>query len=243
MAGASRRRREIAENQDAIGTGPGCVALSDGHGGAPHIRSAAGARFAVRVTLGYLAAAMPGASSTAGDLATRLAASWRKLVFADVSESPLAAGDPIRAYGCTCLGVAATQRHGLFLQLGDGDILIFARSGEIRRFQEPLDLPGEQTHSLCEPDAASLTRVEAETWEEPPQMILLATDGLSKSYSTDDGFFLFGRDLLDRLRQPGGVAQVNAHLASWLGYISEHGSGDDISVGLMFREFREAAER
>jgi serine/threonine protein phosphatase PrpC len=64
-------------------------------------------------------------------------------------------------------------------------------------------------------------------------MILLSTDGYANSFQDDSGFLKAARDIWEILRSDG-KDYVQKHLEEWLNETSEGGSGDDITVGLVF---------
>lgn len=262
--------REGLPNQDACsiwpeGLGPAATALaavSDGHGGARHFRSAQGAGLAVtvareqlralsdteaahrRATLNDLAGALPG----------RLVAAWRAAVqqhlaahpitpaewqaLADMEGSEALASvqaDPLLAYGATLLVAWATPAGLLLLQLGDGDALVVAADGSTHR-PIPADdrLGGNLTTSLCRPDAAADCRVAVLTNDaDRPALVLLSTDGYANSFRTDADFLQVGHDYLQLARQTGGLAVLAGQLPGILEEATTQGSGDDITLALL----------
>ena len=93
---------------------------------------------------------------------------------------------------------------------------------------------GEATFSLCLPDAAAhfASRTAVETLEPmaAPFTLLLSTDGIRKSCSTDSDFLALGRYLG---QAPAPVdADTTIDLAASLDRISSQGSGDDVSVAM-----------
>ena len=256
VCGASHRRRG-APNQDALewsraGNAGVAVAVADGHGSAASFRSGAGAALAVECAGRLLREACSQwtererAAAAAPSLAGELAAQWRSAVTRHLAEFPfsraesqlLAGGEEPhwRAYGSTVLAVLATPSYVLYLQLGDGDILIVSDSGEVSR-PWPRDprLLGLETTSLCGDHAAAETRVTvAAHGAAPPALVLLSTDGYANSFREDHDFERTGRDLLELIRQDG-IEGVEANLESWLNEASELGSGDDITVALVCR--------
>lgn len=147
------------------------------------------------------------------------------------------AAQPWLVYGTTCL-CAAVLPGGLFLgQLGDGDILAVDAAGKVHR-----PLPPDARHfanettSLCSPDAAAAMRtgVVSLSRADAPELILLATDGYANSFASEGDFLRVASDLRNMIREEGFDAVAN-QLENWLREASEHGSGDDITVGLLYR--------
>jgi hypothetical protein len=78
------------------------------------------------------------------------------------------------------------------------------------------------------------TDVRVEPLQEPPALILLATDGYANSFRTDQDFLKVGSDMLEMIRRDGWQ-YVKNRLNGWLAEASQLGSGDDITVGLMYQ--------
>jgi len=256
VCGASHRRRGLA-NQDAIGwAGSGesalVAAVADGHGSASCFRSATGAALAVEAALAVLREFAErslddeAAAGGAADLPGLVVSRWREMVNRHLAESPFeiaegTAGNahdrtPWRAYGSTLLAVLATPSYMIYLQLGDGDILVVSDSGAVARpWPKDARLLGVETTSLCGPDAVEETRVAIEPHAgASPAMVLLATDGYANSFREDHGFLRAGEDFLEIVRE-SGMEGVERNLESWLNEASELGSGDDITLAILCR--------
>jgi serine/threonine protein phosphatase PrpC len=218
------------------------LAVADGHGSTACFRSGDGAALAVECAtalLGEFAEGRWDTDALAGELVTR----WREAVSAHVEANPFsradaarAADDPRRAYGSTILAALAADDYVLYLQLGDGDILIVSSDGEVERPWPPDSRHlGVETTSLCLGRAAEDVKVRVDPVSgDSPALVLLATDGYANSFREDEGFVRVGGDVLDIIRKDG-MEKVEASLESWLNEASEHGSGDDITAGLLFR--------
>lgn len=257
VCGASHRRRR-ASNQDAIGWSPAgasayAVAVADGHGSAASFRSGAGATLAVQAalqTLGDFSRRHPdsaAATANAGEIPADLVARWRAAIRDHLSGAPFTRDEvkaldrhggetARRAYGSTVLGVLATRSYVLYLQLGDGDILMVSdRGNAVRPWSRDPRLLGVETTSLCGADGAAEMRVRVEPLDgNSPALVLMATDGYANSFREDDGFLRIGGDLLEMIQQDG-IEGVERDLETWLNEASELGSGDDITVALVCR--------
>ena len=123
----------------------------------------------------------------------------------------------------------------LLLQCGDGDVLAVAGDGTVAR-PLPADTRsfGNETASLCLPEAWTEFRSRLLDAGELPALLLLATDGYANWYADDEEFLQVARDLLRVVTEDGEEA-VAAALPAWLAETSEGGSGDDITVGLLVR--------
>jgi hypothetical protein len=162
------------------------------------------------------------------------------------SASPPApeAGDVLVQYGSTLLTVLAGPEVLLFLQLGDGDILVVADDGTVTRpMPEDSRLMANETTSLCTVDAWREIRVALHPLVEgAPALILLATDGYANSFVSEQDFLRVGPDYLQAIREEG-LAAVASRLDEWLADASTQGSGDDITLGIVARsDVAEGAE-
>ncbi len=253
VVGSAHLRRNMP-NQDAMawrpdrGAGPRIVmAVSDGHGSAPHSRSATGAQLAVAGAAKVLEWHLDAADDDEiADqfLAADIVGHWQRDVAKDVAATPLsdeeqrlATGTPYIAYGATLLAMGIDETTAHLLQIGDGDMLFGFADGRITR---PLSadegLVGEETYSLCQSGAethfrvATLWRGTDEGW---PDFILLASDGVSKSFLDEQGFEDAARQLRDLAQ--ADFAKMLAALPAWLTEVSANGSGDDSTLCFAIR--------
>lgn len=147
----------------------------------------------------------------------------------------------VSLYGTTVLGVVATKDYVLYLQNGDGDILVLQRDGSVRR---PLPgdsrLFGNETTSLAAERSWQDFRVRFEpTGSKPPLLILAATDGYANSFGSDEDFLQVPRDLFTNLNERG-MDWTFAQIPRWLDETSIGGSSDDISIGMIWREGKDS---
>lgn len=262
VRGAAHYRAGLP-NQDAVRVArfnddlPLLVALADGHGGAKSFRSQRGARLAVVVAqqvcghLFKLDSPLQIKRWAEERLPQELVRRWREQVDKSLHRHPftsteLAALDEAGrrqvathrylAYGSTLLAGIVAPEFILYLQLGDGDILTVSADGEIER-PMPRDarLIANETTSLCSAQAWNEMRVSFQTLAgAPPALVLVATDGYANSYRNEASFQQVARDLWAILRDEGDAA-VKPYLKDWLNEASQQGSGDDISVGIIWR--------
>jgi len=182
---------------------------------------------------------------------------WREAVEADLKKEPFAEKEfenlekksdakarklvednPLLAYGATSLTVAMEEGFVLYLQLGDGDILNVSETGEITKpLPEDPRLLANETTSLCLPKAENDFRflVQKISDQQRSAMILLSTDGYLNSFSSEAGFFQAGTDILNMLAAENGHDAVNENLKAWLEEATKMGSGDDCTVGIIYR--------
>ncbi|HWR39203.1 MAG TPA: PP2C family serine/threonine-protein phosphatase [Patescibacteria group bacterium] len=139
-------------------------------------------------------------------------------------------------YGSTLLAVLATARFFILFQLGDGDILVVESDGSVSRpLTRRTGLAANETLSLCTKSSWKDVQFLFQPLhgEEPP-LLLVATDGYSNSFASEEGFFRVGSDYLALLKRDG-PDEVALKLKEWLAETSESGSGDDIALGMVFR--------
>lgn len=241
------------------------LAVADGHGAPPHFRSNAGSRFAVRAAISVLerfaidssgldaAAVIDTAKKSLG---RELVDTWRSHVSQDLEQRPLTAreldtaierapdlpverlhADPAIAYGSTVIAALLTGDYGLYLQLGDGNIVEVTPEGAAPPPALPDDplLLGNQTTSLCSPDALRHVRICVQpSPAETPTCIMLSTDGYANSFVDAAGLRQAALDLC-AVACEQGMFSLALQLPAWLRATSRQGSGDDITVGLALR--------
>jgi len=251
VRGAVHERNGLP-NQDAIhwlpaaGYGSSMVlAVADGHGSARYSRSHLGAGFAVESSV-QLVQEFLESQAGAGNLSLikdateewlprALVRKWVELVGVHLNSDP--GGEPegsVIAYGATLLVTAVTEQFALYLQLGDGEILTVSESGEVTRPLTKDDrLFGNETTSLCAPDAWRDFRVSFQSFNQsPPALILLSTDGYPNSFRHESGFFKVGSDILNMIRE-NGLSFIKENLGGWLSDSTNAGSGDDVTLGIL----------
>jgi serine/threonine protein phosphatase PrpC len=247
-----RHLRSGQPNQDAVGWSraedapeqPVVVAVADGHGSALHPRSGEGARAAVEIAVALLGDWLRTApfTDTGEALPQRIVAAWRRLIEQHLVEHPLveqptlAEAEIHELYGTTLLAVGAYRGKVLCLQIGDGDILALTADGtQFKPLADSLDCIENLTDSLCQEDAVGRFRLAQ--LDSNVELLLLATDGYGNSYENDADFEEIGPDYLALLRRVG-VNRVAAGLPGWLAEVTRTGSGDDITLGLLWRQRR-----
>jgi hypothetical protein len=151
-------------------------------------------------------------------------------------------GNPRYAYGTTLLAALVKREHVFFLQVGDGDILCVLSDGRtIRPLPGDARLRNGWTTSLCRREAVKDFRLGKIALSETlPATILLATDGCANSFSTEADFLRLGSELLDTLKKRGPKV-LERELSTFLTRASEDGSGDDVTVALLYRDPGEVA--
>jgi len=263
VRGAAHERRGTP-NQDALGwlprSGAGSslvAAVSDGHGGARYIRSHVGARLAVRVSTRLIhsfanrhkdAANLSLIKRTAEEWLPRaVARAWLDAVNEDLQRNPLsqleaeALGTPRNdldghaiAYGATLVAVGITNAFVIYVQIGDGEILTVTDGRVLQPVPKDDRLVANETTSLCAAEAWRDFRVAFQPiTQSRSSLILLATDGYSNSFRNQAGFLQAGLDISQMLRAEGAM-RVRNSLEGWLRDTTKIGSGDDITVAILY---------
>lgn len=255
----SRHYKTGQPNQDALISGslPGdagaFAAISDGHGSSTCFRSEIGATTAVTVVdelirtrrLMTMIYEFDGMQRVADEILQH----WRRNILSHLKQYPFTLDETaaldrqqrmiigrnaLVAYGATLLMVCAMDREAFFFQLGDGDFLTLDGTGAVCGVFPPDDrLMGNATTSLCMPNA--LQEFRYSHWRNPmPKMLMGSSDGYGNSFRSQADFHKALRDY-DRLIIDHGWEKVSQKLPEWLSETSAHGSGDDISVAILFR--------
>lgn len=213
------------------------VAVADGHGSSKH--ADVGARLAVHVALAALMRFAEDLGERASNLMevrkyaehplrVQIVREWTAQVRAKAGDDET----PLLDYGSTILAALATPDFLLVGQLGDGDVLLI---NEDKTVNVPLPADSaafaDETPSLCLPEAWHSFRMRALPAPSQETLLLLSTDGYSKSYSTDAEFRQIGPDYLDLVRKDG-VSGLN--LRGFLEQVTARGAGDDIGLAFLY---------
>jgi len=159
-----------------------------------------------------------------------------------------------KAYGATLLVAAAAPRYRFFFQIGDGDIISIpsTQDDDLTDVNESWVVPaddhlGERTYSLSmeRPERYAQTKFissRAAARSETP-FLFLSTDGYRNSFVDDDGFIGAVRDFRDLVLSQKSADEaipgdrhdaILAQMEHWMEGASQNGSGDDISIGILY---------
>lgn len=215
------------------------LAVADGHGSSKHAE--VGARLAVQVTLPALVRFAEDLGTRSSNLAevqryaehplrVQIVREWAARVRGKAGTDEVALLD----YGSTLLFALATPSFLMLGQLGDGDVLLVEGDGTTRT-PLPADPTAfaDETPSLCQHEAWQALRVLVLPPPADESLLLISTDGYSKSYATDAVFHQVGPDYLDLVRADG-LSALQPHLRGFLEQVTTQGSGDDIALGLLY---------
>lgn len=244
---------------------PVIMAVSDGHGSAKCFRSGLGSQFATKSAKEVVKQVLssgnfPSDLSKAKHLIEEglprdIVKNWQKVVDRHLKENPFTVEELTHlkdkegvssitkieqnhylAYGATLLVTFVTETYLAILQLGDGDVLLVSDSGDVSR-TVPSDerLIANETTSLSDKLAWQDFRTSfISVSSQPPAMILMSTDGYSNSFRDEESFLKIGADYLEMLRQDPPKS-IQRGMRGWLTEASQFGSGDDITLGIIYR--------
>ena len=235
------------------------VVVCDGHGGADYFRSDRGSKLAAVVFMDCmenpdLIAALSAAAtekqrkSRIEQLIKSIIARWNSLVEQDMRQHPFdedelsgvsekarrryEAGERLQAaYGTTLIGAVLAENFWLGLQIGDGKCVAVSETGE---FTQPIPWDEEcflnVTTSLCDENAAKEFRFCFS--RTLPAAVFIGSDGIDDCFAGDERLYDFYRVTLKSFAQTDEETAV-AQLKEYLPTLSEKGSGDDMSVGIL----------
>jgi serine/threonine protein phosphatase PrpC len=250
VRGASHHRNNL-RNQDAVGHyqaaagAPLIVAVADGHGSKRCTHSHLGAQFAVQAAIESVQTVFGSANLTmsqirmlAETLPKTISHCWRDKVDNYIDylriEAPLKKPRYL-PFGTTLLVVCVLKECILFWQIGDGDIAVINSDNTlITPIPDDARLLGNDTTSLCNNDAwADFRCAFLPLVEELPKAIFLVSDGYKNSFKQTEGFYQALIDINDYMSDEG-AEWVAQELADWLNDTSQQGSGDDISMAVIY---------
>ena len=235
------------------------VVVCDGHGGADYFRSDRGSKLAAATFTDCmenpdLIAALSAAAtekqrkSRIEQLIKSIIARWNSLVEQDMRQHPFdedelsgvsekarrryEAGERLQAaYGTTLIGAVLAEDFWLGLQIGDGKCVVVSETGE---FTQPIPWDEEcflnVTTSLCDENAAKEFRFCFS--RTLPAAVFIGSDGIDDCFAGDERLYDFYRVTLKSFAQTDEETAV-AQLKEYLPTLSEKGSGDDMSVGIL----------
>jgi serine/threonine protein phosphatase PrpC len=256
VTGATHLRQQ-KPNQDAIRHYETdtllMIAVADGHGGEKYTHSKLGAQFAVQAAMTVLKNTFKEEADFSlsqikhlaeNDIPKAIVRCWRDAVDQYcVMHPPLEEKYKYRYFGTTLLTVLALPRCLVYWQLGDGDIVTVTDEALISwPMAADSRLLGNETTSLYgdKPWLDFRCTFQAITDAPPPRCILLASDGYSNAYASHADFEQTVVDLVSLIKSEG-IQWVRQQLPAWLNEASQKGSGDDISVGILYNGESEIA--
>ena len=164
---------------------------------------------------------------------------WRRL---DKTPAQETEGFSLYTYGSTLGLVVLTPHWWGCTGIGDWDLVrVGANKGsgssnaKLINSEDSLGIKGESTFSVCKSDAllhfAERSTVHSIDRNEPPYALMLSTDGIRKSCTTDTDFLALADYLVSEVPATGADGECIA-LDEGLNRITTEGSGDDVSVAI-----------
>lgn len=221
------------------------IAVADGHGAKIHFNSKRGAELAVASAIDRLLDVMKmriqGESLSfikryvSEILPEKIVKTWRDFIAIEKgTDSSFLTSEILVPYGSTLLAGLLTDEFICYVQLGDG---VIVESFEKGVYHFPFGqgiFSDEKTDSMCLPTAARDMKVYFQLIEEEsPEFVLFTTDGFPNSYETENDFLLTVEAMRELCQSQ--LSNKEAQLDEWMQEITAKGSGDDITVGLLFR--------
>ena len=192
------------------------LTAADGAGSAAQAR--AGAELACQTLLAECATWL--AQTPAAEWTRAVAETLIERVRTALSQRAAETGLPVREFACTLLGAVLADDHALFLQIGDGAIVIGTGDDYWPVFWPQAGEYANETYFAT--DAGVAARLEFAASVEPVAEIALLTDGLQPlalHYQTRQAHAPFFRPLFQRLRTasaPGCPNELQTALERFL---------------------------
>ncbi|MCJ8331864.1 MAG: protein phosphatase 2C domain-containing protein [Lentisphaeria bacterium] len=221
------------------------MAVADGHGAKVHDLSEFGSQLAVDAAIDEFEDLLAKAGGDQEKIITlffdeyckNLVRRWYKYVQRDAEDrldKKIEAVEDLltatRRYGTTLLTAFVVNDAILLAQIGDGDSILLRPDGlvDLHQEQDAPELVGSMTFSMASDNADILfkTSVMPRT---PGGILFLSTDGMANSFVNKDQYHIFYKSMLEHVKRTGFNTLTNS-IDYWLDYLSENGSGDDISL-------------
>ena len=131
---------------------------------------------------------------------------------------------PALAYAATLVSVVVRDSDILYVQLGAGDIVTVAETGEVSRpWGTNERLLAKDTTSLCLPDAWQACRVHVQRVSAvDPALIVLSTAGYAHAFREEEGF---SREVQSSWSVCVGMVSHGCSTSSQGGWLLPHSTG------------------
>ena len=227
------------------------LCVSDGHGSKRSFRSDLGAEFAVNISKSIAFDWFSDHTPTIKNLkeidgcerfCRKIIHLWTEEVRRHLEANHLSDDEKLLIgeenvsiiYGATLVLAIITPSYTFYAQLGDGNIISINENNELTNPIAPdSTIIANDTHSLCETDAADHIKYEVVEHSSLPKMVLLSTDGLANSFATDKKFNEAILEICLAI-DSHGIHKVSEEIPKWLKDYTELGSGDDITLVIFY---------
>lgn len=229
----------------------GIAVVADGHGSAKHFRSDVGSKMAVKITTGLLKNYMNRPDFKEQfllhpdfilqQMEKQILMKWREAVEVYHQENPLTEAEKEKLkglpknlrtaviYGSTVLAAVIADGFSYGMVLGDGGFVVLDGEGKLFVPIEDKNSHANYTSSLCNTDAIHFF----EHWytEENPAALFVSTDGLFKSFASEEDFLKYHGLIAHMLTEP---ERAKKSLKRNFEKRTREGSGDDISIAMVY---------
>ncbi|QEH69646.1 protein phosphatase 2C domain-containing protein [Cellulosilyticum sp. WCF-2] len=141
-----------------------------------------------------------------------------------------------KLYGSTLIILWVMPDFVFALQIGDGDLLQVDAKGETKRLILAEQQYGTETYSLCQKECWRYFKhklIPIAT-HQSPCLFLMSTDGYANSFTSEKDFLRIGKDYLELLKHYDSTL-LEEQLPVWLNEASSKGSGDDITLAVIYQ--------
>jgi serine/threonine protein phosphatase PrpC len=146
-----------------------------------------------------------------------------------------------KTYGCTLMAYVRTDTYWLAFHIGDGKCVRFMEEGGKLHADQPIpwdkDCFLNKTTSLCSSDALAKFRYCYEGDGKFPVAMCLGSDGIDDTFGDGDKLTDFYIEIYKEIAK-NGKRKAKAMLQHDLPVISQRGSKDDMSVAMVYDEFK-----
>lgn len=229
----------------------GIAVVADGHGSAKHFRSDIGSKIAVKITTELLKNYMNRTDFKEQflqhpdfilqQMEKQILMKWREAVEVYHFENPLTEEETkkresikgrvktVTLYGSTVLAAVIADGFSYGMVLGDGGFVVLDSDGKLFIPAEDKNSHANYTSSLCNTDAIHFF----EHWytEENPAALFVSTDGLFKSFASEEDFLKYHGLLAHMLTDQ---EKTKKSLKKNFEKRTREGSGDDISIAMVY---------
>jgi serine/threonine protein phosphatase PrpC len=232
------------------------IVVCDGHGGEKYVRSDVGSKLAVEATVDVINDLMcksshlktmlnRGYKFVLNKVSARIILEWNRrikehylsneLQGVNINENNIDKYMSMikHLYGTTIVVAVITEEFWFGIRNGDGDCISIYDDGKIME-----EIPWNDknqfnfTTSLC--NSKAIEDFNYFYSEKLPRAIVISTDGVIESFESNDYYFKFIKDNILTLVQKSTEKEIKSVLKTYLPILSEKGSGDDMSIALMY---------
>ncbi len=231
------------------------IIVCDGHGGDKHFRSEIGAKCAIDICKNSISEFAQGVLYRKENARLKelfegfikfIIFAWREAINKHYEQNPFSNeelkaikdkeslySNPCIAYGSTFILATIIDNNMLIAQLGDGDVRIYTQD----KIYSPLKANDRnafgKTVSLCNSDAANQVIYKV-IKKCDLDACIISTDGVINSFETEAYFNEFCKTAAVGLMSD---KYFEIELTEFLPTLSENGSGDDVSIAMIAREY------